>query len=211
VTMRVALIGPPGSGKGTQADRVAASLGVPPVHVGAILRREVTGSTALGTAARPFMDRGDLVPDELVTRMVLDRLDQPDCSNGFVLDGFPRTTAQAQALDRHLAERGAALDAACYLEVPEEELLRRLSARGRGDDSEQVIRRRLAVFRSSAQPLLRYYQDRGRLVVVDASGQVETVTQLILSALSERAAAAGRPVPDDRAANGDRAAPAVEG
>jgi adenylate kinase len=209
--MRVALIGPPGSGKGTQADRVAASLGVPPVHVGAILRRQVAASTRLGTAARPFMDRGDLVPDELVTRMVLDRLDDPDCSNGFVLDGFPRTIVQAQALDRHLAERDAALDAACYLEVPEEELRRRLSARGRGDDRDQVVRRRLAAFRTSSRPLLRYYRDPGRLVVVDAGGPVEAVTQRILSALSERAAAAGRAVPGGPGPNGDRAAPAVEG
>jgi adenylate kinase len=209
--MRVSLIGPPGSGKGTQADRVASSLGVTPVHVGALLRRQVTASTALGTAARPFMDRGDLVPGELVTRLVLDRLDDPDCSNGFVLDGFPRTIAQAQALDRHLAERSAALDAACYLDVPEEELRRRLSARGRGDDSEQVVRRRLAVFKASSQPLLRYYRERGRLVVVDAGAPVEAVTERILAALYERAAAAGRVPPDDRGANGDRAAPAVEG
>jgi adenylate kinase len=209
--MRVALIGPPGSGKGTQADRLAARLKVPPVHVGAILRRQVSASTALGTAAGPFMDRGDLVPDELVTRMVLDRLDDPDCSDGFVLDGFPRTVAQAKALDRHLAERGAALDAACYLEVPEEELRRRLAARGRGDDSDQVVRRRLAVFRANAQPLLRYYRGLGRLVVVDARGPVEAVTRAILAALSERAAAAGDPMPDGPEPDGDQTAPSVEG
>ena len=157
------------------------------------------------------MDRGDLVPDELVTRMVLDRLDDPDCSDGFVLDGFPRTVAQAKALDRHLAERGAALDAACYLEVPEEELRRRLAARGRGDDSDQVVRRRLAVFRTNAQPLLRYYRGLGRLVVVDAGGPVEAVTRAILAALSERAAAAGRPMPDGPQPDGDQTAPPVEG
>jgi adenylate kinase len=187
--MRLTLIGPPGSGKGTQATRVATHLRVPAIHVGALLRRQAADATALGTASRPFLDRGDLVPDQLVTQMVLDRLDQPDCANGFVLDGFPRTVPQAEVLDRHLAARGVALDAACYLEVPDEELRRRLGGRGRTDDSEQVVRHRLAVFMTHVGPLLQYYRDRGLLVVVDAVGPVEVVSGRILAALAGQAGA----------------------
>ena len=182
--MRLTLIGAPGSGKGTQAERLAARLGVMPIHIGAFLREQVAEGSALGVAARPFLERGDLVPDRIVTEMVLARLDRPDCANGFLLDGFPRTTAQAEALDRHLAARGRALDAACYLEVPQEELWRRLSSRGRDDDSERVIRHRLEVFMAQTRPLLRYDAERGRLVTVDAVGPVDEVTERLLAALA---------------------------
>jgi adenylate kinase len=126
---------------------------------------------------------------------VLERLDQPDCAGGFVLDGFPRTIGQAQALDRHLAARGAALDAACYLKVPDDELWRRLAGRGRGDDDEHVIGHRLAVFRTQTRPVLDYYRDRGRLVVVDAVGPVEVVTERILAGLAGVGGGAGRANP----------------
>jgi adenylate kinase len=136
--MRLTLIGPPGSGKGTQADRIASHLRVPPIHVGALLRRQAAGTTSAARTTQGFLDRGDLLPDRLVTPMVLQRIDQPDCAGGFVLEGFPRRVGQARALDQHLATRGAALDAACYLQVPDEELWRRLAARGRVDDDERV-------------------------------------------------------------------------
>jgi adenylate kinase len=183
--MRLTLIGPPGSGKGTQADRIASHLRVPPIHVGALLRRQASDTTPVGRTIQRLMGRGDLVPDGLVIRMVLERIDQPDCAAGFVLDGFPRRIGQAEALDRHLGTRGTALDAACYLEVSDEEIRRRLAGRGRVDDDEQVIGHRLAVFRTQTRPLLAYYQDRGRLVVIDAVGPVDVVTQRILAGLTQ--------------------------
>ena len=207
--MRLTLIGPPGSGKGTQGDRIASHLRVPPIHVGAMLRHLADHTTPVGRTPREFLDRGDLMPDRLVTPMVLERIDQPDCARGFVLDGFPRRIGQAKALDRHLAARGTALDAACYLEVPDEELSRRLSARGRVDDNVRVIDHRLAVFRTYTRPLLTYYQDRGCLVVIDAVGPVEVVTQRILASLTasgrsdqRRRRASSRP--DRRSAPGQR-------
>jgi adenylate kinase len=195
---RVTLIGPPGSGKGTQADRIARHLRVPPIHVGALLRRQAADTTPVGRTTREFLDRGDLLPDRPVTRMVLDRIDQPDCAGGFVLEGFPRTIGQAEALDRHLAARGTALDAACYLEVPDEELWRRLAGRGRVDDNEGVIRHRLTVFTTQTRPLLAYYRDRGRLLVIDAVGPVEVVTERILAGLARLA---GQPGAVDRPAS----------
>ena len=208
--MRLTLIGPPGSGKGTQAARIASHLRVPVIPVGALLRRQVAAATPLGRTAEAFLRRGDLVPGRLVTRMVLERLDEPDCAGGFVLDGFPRTIGQAEALDRHLAARGAALDAACYLEVPDDELWRRLLGRGRGDDEERVIRRRLEVFRTRTRPLLDYYRDRGRLVVVDAVGPPEAVGERILAALAHRVRA-GIPARPARCGNEDSSSSARGG
>jgi adenylate kinase len=182
--MRLTLIGPPGSGKGTQADQLASHLRVPPIHVGALLRRRASDATPVGRTIQQFLGRGDLVPDGLVTRMVLERLDQPDCGAGFVLDGFPRKVEQAEALDRHLGSLGSVLDAACHLEVPDEEIRRRLAGRGRVDDNEDVIGHRLTVYRTQTRPLLAYYQHRGRLVVVDAIGPVDVVTQRILAGLN---------------------------
>ena len=179
--MRLTLLGPPGSGKGTLSTRIARRLRLPAIHVGALLRRQAAEATPLGRAAGVFLRRGDLVPDRLVTRLVLERLDQPDCAGGFVLDGFPRTIGQAEALDEYLAARGAALDAACCLKVPDDELWRRLRGRGRGDDQERVIRHRLAVWTSQTRPVLAYYRDRGRLVVVDAVGPPEVIAERLLS------------------------------
>jgi adenylate kinase len=151
------------------------------VHVGALLRRHAAEATPLGRAAGAFLRRGDLVPDRLVTGLVLERLDQPDCARGFVLDGFPRTIGQAEALDEYLAARDAALDAACCLEVPDDELWRRLRGRGRSDDEELVIHHRLAVWTSQTRPVVAYYRDRGRLAVVDAVGPREVIAERILS------------------------------
>ena len=193
--MRLTLIGPPGSGKGTLAAWIAPKLRLPTIHVGALLRRQAAEKTPLGRAAEAFLRRGDLVPDRLVTELVLERLGEPDCASGFVLDGFPRTIDQAEALDRYLEARDATLDAACYLKVPDDELWRRLRGRGRLDDEEWVIRHRLAVFASQTRPVIDHYRDRGCLVVVDAVGPPEVVGERILNgvaALAGRAGTTGR-------------------
>ena len=185
--MRLVLLGPPGAGKGTQAARVAYRFGCPHIATGDIFRANVAEGTELGRAAQEYMDRGDLVPDELVIAMVMDRLTDSDCDGGFVLDGFPRTVTQAEALDRRLAGRSTPLEAALSFEVTEEELLRRLAGRAaaqhRADDAEQTIRHRLEVFAIKTRPLIDYYAHRGLLTNVDAIGPIEVVTKRILAAL----------------------------
>jgi adenylate kinase len=185
--MRLVLLGPPGAGKGTQAARVAYRFGCPHIATGDIFRANVAEGSELGRAAQEYMDRGDLVPDELVIAMVMDRLVESDCDGGFVLDGFPRTVNQAEALDRRLAELGVPLEAALSFDVTEEELLRRLAGRAaaqhRADDAEQTIRHRLEVFAVKTRPLIDYYAHRGLLTNVDAIGPIEVVTKRILAAL----------------------------
>src|SRR5918995_3658918 len=180
--MRVLLLGPPGAGKGTQADRIAAQFQLVHLATGDLLRANVTDGTPLGEVAQAYLDSGELVPDEVVVAMMLDRLGQPDCKRGFLLDGFPRSVAQARALDEHLAGLDAPLDAAINLEVAEEELLQRLARRGRADDNAQTIRNRLQVFASSTRPLLDYYDEKGLLFSVAAVGTVDEVSDRILHA-----------------------------
>jgi adenylate kinase len=180
--MRVVLLGPPGAGKGTQADRIAARFQLVHVATGDILRTNVADGTPLGEVAQAYLDSGELVPDEVVVAMMLERLTQPDCAHGFLLDGFPRSVAQARALDEHLAELGTPLDAAINLEVAEEELLHRLAGRGRADDNAQTIRNRLQVFVSSTRPLLDYYDEQGLLFSVAAAGTIDEVSERILHA-----------------------------
>jgi len=185
--MRIVLLGPPGAGKGTQAARVACRFGCPHIATGDIFRANVAEGTDLGRAAQEYMDRGDLVPDELVIAMVMERLAEDDCAAGFVLDGFPRTVNQAEALDRRLGDLGVPLHAVLCFEADEEELLRRLAGRAaaqhRADDAEQTIRHRLEVFAIKTRPLIDYYAHRGLLVTVDAIGPIEVVTKRILAAL----------------------------
>jgi adenylate kinase len=185
--LRLVVLGPPGAGKGTQAVKLAEQFACADVATGDIFRANVAEGTELGRAAQEYMDRGDLVPDELVIAMVMDRLAASDCDAGFVLDGFPRTVAQAEALDRRLAGLGTPLEAALSFDVTEEELLRRLAGRAaaqhRADDAEQTIRHRLEVFAIKTRPLIDYYARRRLLINVDAIGPIEVVTKRILAAL----------------------------
>jgi adenylate kinase len=185
--MRIVVLGPPGAGKGTQAVRIADHFACADIATGDIFRANVAQGSQLGRVAQEYMDRGDLVPDEVVIAMVMGRLAEPDCQGGFVLDGFPRTVAQAQALDHRLAQLGAPLQAALNFEITEEELLRRLAGRAaqlhRSDDGEQTIRHRLEVFAIKTRPLIDYYAHRGLLINVDAIGPVEVVTKRILDDL----------------------------
>jgi adenylate kinase len=183
------MLGPPGAGKGTQAVRLAEHFGCADIATGDIFRANVAEGSQLGRIAQEYMDRGDLVPDQVVIAMVMDRLAEPDCQAGFILDGFPRTVAQAEALDHRLAGLRTPLHSALNFEITEEELLRRLAGRAaelhRSDDSEQTIRHRLEVFAIKTRPLIDYYAHRGLLVNVDAIGPVEVVTKRILDDLVE--------------------------
>jgi adenylate kinase len=180
----VVLVGPPGAGKGTQAVRLAESLGVPHISTGDLFRENLKQRTELGLAAQRFMDAGELVSDEVTVGMVAQRLSEPDTENGFILDGFPRTVAQAESLSKILAKDDHELDAVVALEVPEDVVVARLLGRGRGDDTEDVIRRRQQVYRDETHPLLEHY--KSRLVTVNAVGEVEEITERVLEALRTR-------------------------
>jgi adenylate kinase len=185
--LRLVVLGPPGAGKGTQAVKLAEQFACADVATGDIFRANVAEGTELGRAAQEYMDLGDLVPDEVVIAMVMERLASDDCDSGFVLDGFPRTVNQAEALDRRLAGLGTPLEAALSFDVTEEELLRRLAGRAaaqhRADDAEQTIRHRLEVFGIKTRPLIDYYRHRRLLTMVDGVGRVEEVTGRILGGL----------------------------
>lgn len=190
--MRLVLLGPPGAGKGTQAVRLAEHFRCADVATGDIFRDNVANGTELGLTAKEYMDAGDLVPDDVVISMVVKRLGEDDCANGFVLDGFPRTVLQAEALDVWLEATGNPLDAALFFEIDEEELFRRLAGRSaalhRSDDTEQTIRHRLEVFANKTRPLVDYYEQRGLLQRVDSIGEVDEVSKRILEGLERRRA-----------------------
>jgi adenylate kinase len=184
----VMLLGAPGAGKGTQAVRLAAQLGVPHVASGDLLRRVVKLGTPLGVSARDFMDRGELVPDDLVLQVILDRLVQADAERGFILDGFPRTLRQAESLDAALDAAGRGLERVVELQVPTDQLLTRIAGRamrdGRSDDREGVVANRLRVYLAQTAPLIDYYRARGLLVPVDGIGTVEAVADRVDRALA---------------------------
>jgi adenylate kinase len=190
--VRVVLLGPPGAGKGTQAEIIAARLGVPAISTGDIFRANVSGQTELGQKAKTYMDAGDLVPDEITVAMVSDRLAEPDAKAGFLLDGFPRTIAQAEQLRESLAGMGHSLDRCLELVVDEDELVRRLSGRRmlvdgewvqRDDDKPETVRHRLQVYREQTAPLAGFYEQAGKLARIDAIGDIEEVTRRALAAL----------------------------
>ncbi|MHA6792729.1 adenylate kinase [Pseudonocardia bannensis] len=182
--MRLVLVGPPGAGKGTQAERLAERLDVPHISTGDLFRANLRDETPLGVEAKRYMDAGELVPDEVTVGMVRDRLADPDAAKGFILDGFPRTAAQAEALAALLAENGTELDAVVEFAVSDDVVVQRLLGRGRSDDTEDVIRRRQEVYRQDTTPLLDFYSDR--LVSVDAVGSVEEITDRVTDALRDR-------------------------
>jgi adenylate kinase len=192
--VRVVLLGPPGAGKGTQAEIIAGKLGVPAISTGDIFRANVSGKTELGTKAKVFMDAGDLVPDEITVAMVKDRLGEPDAKAGFLLDGFPRTIAQAEQLRDSLTELGHGLDRVLELVVDEDELVRRLSGRRmlvdgqmvqRDDDKPETVRHRLQVYREQTAPLSGFYEAEGLLARIDAMGAIDEVTARALHALGQ--------------------------
>ncbi|KMO71663.1 adenylate kinase [Mycobacterium sp. BK558] len=179
--MRIVLLGPPGAGKGTQAQKLADKLGVPHVSTGDLFRYNISNNTELGVEAKKYLDAGDLVPASLTNALVDDRLDDEDAKAGFILDGFPRSVEQAEALDQMLAKRNLSLDAVLEFRVPEEELVSRLQGRGRADDTEDVIRNRFKVYRDETAPLLDYYSET--LTTVDAVGELDEVFTRALKAL----------------------------
>jgi adenylate kinase len=175
--VRLIFLGPPGAGKGTQAQSLAEAHGIPHISTGEILRAAVTQQTELGRQAKAFMDAGDLVPDALILEMVRDRLTQSDTASGWLLDGFPRTVTQATFLDQLLQEISQSCDHVINFDVPDEKLVARLLGRGRKDDNEDVIRNRLVVYREQTEPLIEFYQGRGMLVAIDGDQSVEQVAQ----------------------------------
>ena len=181
------MMGPPGAGKGTQAQVVADHFAIPAISTGDIFRTNVANGTELGVEAERYMDMGEYVPDELTNKMVRNRIDEPDAAPGFLLDGYPRTLAQVEELDGMIAFTGHSLDAALVLTVDPEELVQRLLQRaqteGRADDTEDVIRRRQELYTEQTEPLIEVYRDRGILLEVDGMGEVDEVTTRIFDAL----------------------------
>ncbi len=181
--MRIVLFGAPGSGKGTQAQKLVEDFGVPQISTGDLLRAAVANGTELGKKAKAAMDAGELVADEVVIGMIRDRLNEPDTANGFILDGFPRSLAQAEALDSMLENLGRPLQGVIHLEVDNEEIVQRLLERGRADDNEDTIRNRLDVFDNQTQPLIEYYQNQDKFEAVDGMGDLDAIQARIRAAL----------------------------
>jgi adenylate kinase len=186
--LKVVLLGPPGSGKGTQAAVLCQKLHVPAISTGDMLREEVATGSGLGRRVEGIMISGGLVDDETMAEVVRERLGRLDGGRGFLLDGYPRTVPQAETLAGILEDSGEQLDAVVLVQVPEEELVRRLLARQRLDDTEQVIRERLRLYREKTAPLIGYYQGRGLLREIDGHRPVAEVTSRMLSALGAASA-----------------------
>ena len=190
--MRLVILGPPGAGKGTQSKLIAAKFGIPAISTGDIFRSNIAEGTSLGLLVDGLVKSGKYVPDEVTNDLVRDRLGHPDCTPGFLLDGYPRTAAQVDELDTMLAELGSHLDAVLELTVDTDEVVDRLIKRshieGREDDSEEVVRHRLDVYAEQTAPLVEVYSKRGLLVQVDGLGEIDEVTQRLVAALENPAA-----------------------
>jgi len=192
--MRLVLLGPPGAGKGTQATRVVDRFCIPQLSTGEMLREAVASGTSSGLRVKHIMDRGELVPDYVVVSVIASRIDHSDAACGFILDGFPRTVAQAKALDQELAARGIKLDAVLELEVDEDALLERIRGRAeeatnkgelvRRDDNPEVFKTRLDVYRAQTAPVTDYYRSQGLLNIVDGLQPIDAVTEELSAALA---------------------------
>jgi adenylate kinase len=197
--MRLVLLGPPGAGKGTQAKRLIVRHGIPQVSTGDMLRAAAAGGTELGRKAKPIMDRGDLVPDSIVTGVIGEWLDSPAAAKGFIFDGFPRTVAQAQALDELLERRGLTLDGVIEILVDESALLDRVRQRAsesavvRADDDPEVLKRRLSVYREQTAPVSGHYRAKKMLKTVDGMRSIDEVSAAIERALLVPTGAPNRP------------------
>lgn len=200
--MRLIVFGPPGAGKGTQAQRLAERHSIPQLSTGDMLRAAVTEGTETGRRVDAIMDRGELVPDDVVNQMVSDRIDQEDCRKGFVLDGFPRTVAQAESLTAMLEQRGVRLDAVIELKVDETSLVERMEKRvadtlaaggtARSDDNRDTFVRRLDAYRNKTEPLLDYYRRRRELITVDGMQGIDDVAREIEDVLTRRSSGSRR-------------------
>lgn len=181
--MNLIFLGPPGAGKGTQAGRVERAHGLVQLSTGDMLRAAVAAGTDIGKQAKEIMERGDLVPDEVVVKIISDRIEENDCANGFILDGFPRTTGQAEALDTMLEAKGLKLDAVIEIRVDDAILVDRIRTRiaetggDRADDNEETLKKRLEVYHAQTAPLIPYYESQGKLMVVDGMKAIDDVTR----------------------------------
>ena len=184
--MRIILLGAPGSGKGTQAALLAEELGIPAISTGEMLRQAVAAGTPLGEKVKQVMSSGDLVDDATMGEVVRERLAREDAKEGFILDGYPRTLAQADLLTEILEEMESELDGVLYLQVPEAVLVERILGRQRADDTEGVIRQRLVVYKRQTQPLVEYYKQRGKLTAIDGDRLIEEVAGAFLEALGRK-------------------------
>ncbi|MGL4595493.1 MAG: adenylate kinase [Thermoguttaceae bacterium] len=173
--MRIVFIGPPGAGKGTQAEKMIAKYKLAHLSTGDMLRAARDAKTEIGVKAEQYMSSGQLVPDDVIIGIIAERLNSPDCHSGYLLDGFPRTIAQAEALDKMLAEKETPLDVVLELQVPDDELFRRLAGRGRADDKPEVIRERLVAYNKQTSPLLDYYKKQNLLKSVEGIGTVDEI------------------------------------
>jgi adenylate kinase len=193
VALNVLLLGPQGAGKGTQAKRISAEYGIPHIASGEILRAEMDGGTELGNRVKDVYDRGDLVSDDLMIELIRNRLEQPDTESGFVLDGFPRTTVQAEELDSMFADIGRNFSVAFALQIPDEvafdRLRRRAEVEGRADDTDEAIQRRLDNYHRETEPLIEYYRTRGNLVPIHGNRSENEVFAEIQRALEQVPAA----------------------
>lgn len=183
--MKIILFGPPGAGKGTQAKKIVDHYNIPHLSTGNIFRYNIKNKTELGKKVKSIMDAGKLVPDETVVELVVDELQNDKYDNGYILDGFPRTVPQAEALDNFLAENGTAIDVFITLTVPEQELIKRILSRGEGrsDDTPEKVRTRLEVYRNETEPVLNHYKEKGVVTEVDGVGTINEIFERIIEVL----------------------------